>query len=76
MPYELIADGETVNLDQDTPLGGRQRRYLLSPQDLSGLAALPDLVRVGVSSLKIEGRLKTQNMLPMSPASIVRRWIG
>jgi U32 family peptidase len=51
MPYELVSDGQTV------PLG--DRRYLLSPQDLSGMDVLPDLVRVGVASLKIEGRLKT-----------------
>ena len=50
MPYELVSDGQTV------PLG--DRRYLLSPQDLSGLDVLPELVRAGVSSLKIEGRLK------------------
>ena len=51
MPYELISDGATV------PLG--DRRYLLSPQDLAGLDVLPELVRAGVASLKIEGRLKT-----------------
>ncbi|HVU37860.1 MAG TPA: DUF3656 domain-containing protein [Opitutales bacterium] len=51
MTYDLIADGQQV------PLG--DRRYLLSPQDLSGLPALPDLARAGVASLKIEGRLKT-----------------
>jgi putative protease len=51
MPYELISDGQTV------PLG--DKRYLLSPQDLSGLEVLPELVQAGVSSLKIEGRLKT-----------------
>jgi putative protease len=51
MPYELISDGQLV------PLG--DRRYLLSPQDLAGLEVLPDLVRAGVSSLKIEGRLKS-----------------
>ncbi len=50
MPYELICDGETVDLGD--------RRYLLSPQDLSGLFVLPELVRSGVSCLKIEGRLK------------------
>ncbi|MBW4524983.1 MAG: U32 family peptidase [Phormidium tanganyikae FI6-MK23] len=50
MPYELISDGETVNLGD--------RRYLLSPQDLSGLDVLPELVRSGVTCLKIEGRLK------------------
>ena len=51
MPYELICDGKLV------PLG--DRRYLLSPQDLAGLDVLPDLVRAGVASFKIEGRLKT-----------------
>jgi len=51
MPYELVSDGQTV------PLG--DKRYLLSPQDLSGLEVLPELVHAGVTSLKIEGRLKT-----------------
>jgi putative protease len=51
LPYELISDGQPV------PLG--DRKYLLSPQDLAGLPVLPDLVRAGVASLKIEGRLKS-----------------
>jgi U32 family peptidase len=51
MPYDLIADGQLV------PLG--DRKYLLSPQDLAGLEVLPELVRAGVASLKIEGRLKS-----------------
>ena len=51
MPYDLISDGKQV------PLG--DRKYLLSPQDLAGLDVLPELVKVGVASLKIEGRLKT-----------------
>jgi putative protease len=51
MPYELVSDGQTV------PLG--DKRYLLSPQDLSGLEVLPELVRAAVASLKIEGRLKS-----------------
>ncbi|AFY32078.1 U32 family peptidase [Calothrix sp. PCC 7507] len=51
MPYELIADGEVVDL--------AERKYLLSPQDLAGLDVLPDLVKSGVTSLKIEGRLKS-----------------
>jgi U32 family peptidase len=51
MPYELISDNRLV------PLGGR--KYLLSPQDLAGLEVLPDLIRAGVASLKIEGRLKS-----------------
>lgn len=51
MPYELIVDGQKIDL------GGRQ--YLLSPQDLAGLEVLPELVKAGVTCLKIEGRLKT-----------------
>ncbi len=51
MPYDLISDGQIV------PLG--DKKYLLSPQDLAGLDVLPELVRAGVASLKIEGRLKT-----------------
>jgi len=35
------------------------KKYLLSPQDLAGLEVLPELIRGGVASLKIEGRLKT-----------------
>ncbi len=60
MPYDLISDGQQV------PLG--DKRYLLSPQDLAGLEVLPDLVKAGVSSLKIEGRLKA----PEYVASITR----
>jgi putative protease len=60
LPYDLISDGVQV------PLG--DRRYLLSPQDLSGLEVLPDLVRAGVASLKIEGRLKSAEYV----ASITR----
>ena len=51
MPYDLIADGKQVDLGD--------RKYLLSPQDLAGLEVLPELVRLGVASLKIEGRLKS-----------------
>jgi len=51
LPYELICDGQPVALGD--------RRYLLSPQDLAGLEVLPELVRAGVASLKIEGRLKS-----------------
>jgi len=51
MPYDLISDGKQV------PLG--DRKYLLSPQDLAGLEVLPELIRAGVASLKIEGRLKS-----------------
>ena len=51
MTYDLIADGKTIDLGD--------RQYLLSPQDLAGIDVLPELVRSGVSCLKVEGRLKT-----------------
>ncbi|MFM7424625.1 MAG: peptidase U32 family protein, partial [Elainella sp.] len=51
MPYDLIADGQRVDLGD--------RSYLLSPQDLAGLELLPELVQAGVACLKIEGRLKS-----------------
>src|SRR5215212_5577927 len=51
MPYELIVDGDRRDLGE--------KRYLLSPQDLAGLELLPEIARLGVASLKIEGRLKS-----------------
>jgi putative protease len=60
LPYELVSDGANVDLGD--------RRYLLSPRDLAGMEVLPDLVRAGVASLKIEGRLKS----PEYVASITR----
>lgn len=62
MPYDLVSDGQLV------PLG--DRKYLLSPQDLAGLEVLPELVKAGVASLKIEGRLKT----PEYVANITRAY--
>lgn len=50
LPYELVCDGGTL------PLGAR--RYLLSPRDLAAIEQLPALMKIGVRSLKIEGRLK------------------
>ncbi|MEM6254301.1 MAG: DUF3656 domain-containing protein [Cyanobacteria bacterium P01_D01_bin.156] len=51
MTYDMKVDGEPVDLGD--------KHYLLSPQDLSGLPVLPDLITSGVSCLKIEGRLKS-----------------
>ena len=51
LDYQLIRDG------QPTELG--DMKYLLSPQDLAAYEHVPDLIEAGVSSLKIEGRLKS-----------------
>lgn len=49
-PYRLRVDGELHDLGD--------RRFLLSPRDLAAVDHLPALVRAGVRTLKIEGRLK------------------
>ena len=51
LPYQVVIDGQT----QDA--GDRQ--YILSASDLGALPHLPDLIRLGVSGFKIEGRLKS-----------------
>ena len=51
MPYQILVDGETRDLGEV--------RYLLSPQDLAAVDLVPELVRAGVKSFKIEGRLKS-----------------
>ncbi len=49
LPYELIADdGEKIDAG----------KYILSPKDLNSIERLPELIASGVSSLKIEGRMK------------------
>lgn len=50
LPYELMVDGAVSDVGE--------RAYLLSPQDLEASRLVPELARLGVASLKIEGRLK------------------
>jgi putative protease len=51
LPYELIVDGAVKDLGD--------RRYLLSPQDLAAVKEIPELIRLGITGFKIEGRLKS-----------------
>lgn len=48
--YELVRSGTVF----ETP-----GAHLLSPKDLAGIGALPELLTAGVASLKIEGRMKS-----------------
>jgi U32 family peptidase len=50
LPYGLIQNGNYRDM--------QDMKYLLSPQDLSGIQQVPMLIQAGVSCLKIEGRLK------------------
>ncbi|MFH0748616.1 MAG: U32 family peptidase [Candidatus Bathyarchaeota archaeon] len=38
---------------------GNTNGYLLSTADIFGIAALPDLLRIGIDSVKIEGRMRS-----------------
>jgi len=51
LPYRFIVDGQHRNLGN--------RRYLLSTKDLAAYDCIAQLVRLGVTGFKIEGRLKS-----------------
>jgi len=51
LPYDLMVDGERK------PMG--DIAYLLSPKDLAAIDIVPELIEAGVTSFKIEGRLKS-----------------
>ncbi len=72
LPYELLVDG-TVK-----PLG--DARYLLSPEDLYALNEIPEIVKLGISSLKIEGRYKDENYVALTTSAyrkaVDEAWAG
>lgn len=68
--YDLIVDGEKQNLVD--------RTYLVSPKDLCGIAEIPELMKLGVKSFKVEGRLKTPEYVAQvakSYRSIIERTV-
>jgi putative protease len=58
LPYDLIVDGAVE------PLG--DARYLLSPGDLYALRQIPEIVGIGISALKIEGRYKDADYVALT----------
>lgn len=60
LPYDLLIDGARAK----TP-----GRHLLSPKDLAAIERLPELVRGGVSALKIEGRAKAPEYVAIVTAA-------
>ncbi|SFL90494.1 putative protease [Paenibacillus sp. 1_12] len=62
LPYDLMVDGE------QKPMG--DIAYLLSPKDLAALELVPELIEAGVTSFKIEGRLKS----PEYVANVVSKY--
>jgi len=72
LPYELMVDG------QPRPLG--DARYLLSPGDLYALRQVPEIVQIGISALKIEGRYKDADYVALTTAAyrqaVDEAWAG
>ncbi|MEF2248705.1 U32 family peptidase [Paenibacillus sp. IITD108] len=62
LPYDLMVDGE------QKPMG--DVAYLLSPKDLAAIDLVPELIEAGVTSFKIEGRLKS----PEYVANVVSKY--
>ena len=50
-PYEIYVDNKKQDL--------KEKKYLVSPQDLCGIDEVPELMSMGVESFKVEGRLKS-----------------
>lgn len=50
MPYQFFSDQKRLSEEQE--------RYLLSPKDINTIRYIPQLIRAGVDSFKIEGRMK------------------
>ena len=55
LPYGLEVDGQPKDLGD--------RAYLLSPQDLAAVDEIPELIKLGLHSFKIEGRLKSPDYI-------------
>jgi len=72
LPYEMIVDGSL------RPLG--DARYLLSPGDLYALQQMPEIVTLGVSALKIEGRYKDADYVALTTSAyrqaVDEAWAG
>lgn len=62
LPYDLIVDGERKEMGNIA--------YVLSPKDLAAIELVPELIEAGVSSLKVEGRMKS----PEYVANVVSKY--
>lgn len=51
LPYDVLKNGKIINDGED--------KYVLSPKDICTIRLLPDIIKAGVYSLKIEGRMKS-----------------
>jgi len=72
LPYEMFVDGKRKELGD--------ARYLLSPGDLYALHQIPEIIEIGVDSLKIEGRYKDADYVALTTAAyrkaVDEAWAG
>ena len=54
LPFTLLEENNNININCKTLDNG----YLLSTRDLCALELLPKLIKSGINSFKIEGRMK------------------
>ena len=66
LPYEVLEHGKRISSDQE--------KYILSPKDMNTLEILPQLLDLGIDSLKIEGRMKRPEYTA-GVVSIYRKYI-
>ncbi|GKX30048.1 peptidase U32 [Vallitalea longa] len=66
LPYSLYEEKNRLNLSNG--------KYLLSPKDICTIRLLPDLMKAGITSFKIEGRMKSPEYVA-SVTSIYRKYI-
>ena len=70
----LYLKGETGFDGSHSILEEKDARHFLSPKDLMGIRMIPDLVRAGIDSLKIEGRMK-QPEYAAGVVSVYRKYL-
>ncbi len=66
LPYDVIYDGMLINESDE--------KYILSPKDICAIYLLPDIIDAGVTSLKIEGRMKKKEYV-CGVVSIYRKYL-
>lgn len=79
LPYELVSENVETKEGLISKLSGKRDKvidkgYLLSTKDLCGLSYIPKLIDAGVTSLKIEGRMKTPEYVA-TVTKIYRKYI-
>jgi putative protease len=72
LPYDMLVDGQVKPL--------ADARYLLSPGDLYALHQVSEIVDIGISTLKIEGRYKDADYVALTTAAyrqaVDEAWVG